>query len=150
MKDKLNNFSCCRWPTVCLTTTTNRLKLYFAGSWDFPCMLKVWKCGSRVVTKMALEGDEVGLENLFVDTSDTTVTFPNCPDVATEFFKPQRTSTRKPQKSIDEKLQEHIDVADEYLLRAQGGVTVGTRSQFKLSFHFSQVGWYNPLTDTFN
>ena len=33
---------------------------------------------------MALEGEEVGLENLFVDTSDTTVTFPNCPDVATE------------------------------------------------------------------
>ena len=77
-------------------------------------------------------------------------TFPNCPDVATEFFKPQRTSTRKPQKSIDEKLQEHIDVADEYLLRAQGGVTVGTRSLFKLSFHFSQVGWYNSLTDTFD
>ena len=98
---------------------------------------------------MALEGEEVGLENLFVDTSDTRVTFPNSPDVATEFFKPQRTSTRKPQKSIDEKLQEHIDVADEYLLRAQGGVTVGTRSQFKLSFHFSQVGWYNSLTDTF-
>ena len=36
---------------------------------------------------MALEGDEVGFENLFVDTSDTTVSFPNCPDVATEFFK---------------------------------------------------------------
>ena len=34
---------------------------------------------------MALEGDKVGLENLFVDKSDTTVTFPNCPDVATEF-----------------------------------------------------------------
>ena len=54
---------------------------------------------------MALESEEVGLENLFVDTSDTTATFP---DVATEFFKPQQTSTRKPQKSIDEKLQEHI------------------------------------------
>ena len=24
------------------------------------------------------------------------------------------------------------------------------RSQFKLSFHFSQVGWYNSLTDTFD
>ena len=57
---------------------------------------------------MALEGDEVGLENLFVDTSDTTVTFPNCPDVATEFFKPQRTSTRKTE-SIDEKIQAYID-----------------------------------------
>ena len=64
-----------------------------------------------------------------------------------------QTSTnkyKKPRKSIDEKLQEHIDVADEYLLRAQGGVTVGKRSQFKLSFHFSQVGWYNSLTDTFD
>ena len=55
---------------------------------------------------MALEGDEVGLENLFVDTSDTI--FPNCPDVATEFFKPQRTSTRKTE-SIDEKIQAYID-----------------------------------------
>ena len=24
------------------------------------------------------------------------------------------------------------------------------RSQFKLSFHFSQVGWYNLLTDTYD
>ena len=24
------------------------------------------------------------------------------------------------------------------------------RSQFKLSFYFSQVGWYNSLTDTFD
>ena len=68
---------------------------------------------------MGLEGDQVGLENLF----DTTVTFPNCPDVATEFFQPQRTSTKKPDKSIDEKVKEALDVYD---------------------------GWYNSLTDTFD
>ena len=72
---------------------------------------------------MALEGDQVGLENLFVDQSDTTVTFPNCPDVATEFFQPQRTSTKKPDKSIDEKVKEALDVYD---------------------------GCYNSLTDTFD
>ena len=44
--------------------------------------------GIAVVTKIALEGDQVGLSNIFIDTSDTTVTFPNCPDVATEFFQP--------------------------------------------------------------
>ena len=59
----------------------------------YPMWVIVWIC--KVVTKMALEGDQVGLENLFVDQSDTTVTFPNCPDVATEFFQPQRTSTKK-------------------------------------------------------
>ena len=72
---------------------------------------------------MALEGDQVGLENLFVDQSDTTVTFPNCPYVATEFFQPQRTSTKKPDKSIDEKVKEALDVYD---------------------------GCYNSLTDTFD
>ena len=72
---------------------------------------------------MALEGDQIGLENLFVDQSYTTVTFPNCPDVATEFFQPQRTSTKKPDKSIDEKVKEALDVYD---------------------------GWYNSLTDTFD
>ena len=61
----------------------------------------------KVFTEMALEGDQVGLEKLYLDTSDTTVTFPNCPDVATEFLKPQRTSTRKTE-SIDEKIQAHI------------------------------------------
>ena len=66
--------------------------------------------GIAVVTKMALEGDQVGLENLFIDTSDTIVTFPNCPDVATEFFQPQRTSTRKPpDKRISDLVQRHID-----------------------------------------
>ena len=64
---------------------------------------------------MALEGDQVGLENLFVDQSDTTVTFRNCPDVATEFFQPQRTSTKKPDNSIDEKVKEALDVYDEYM-----------------------------------
>lgn len=59
----------------------------------------------------------MGLENLYMDTSDTTVTFPHCPDVATEFFQPQRTSTKKPE-SIDEKLQAHIDQYDEYMQRA--------------------------------
>ena len=77
---------------------------------------------------MALEGDEVGLENLFVDTSDTTVTFPNCPDVATEFFKPRRTSTRKTE-SIDEKIQAHIDRYDEYMQRTQRGVTIYGREK---------------------
>ena len=69
----------------------------------------------KVFINMALEGDQVGLENLFVDQSNTTVTFPDCPDVATEFFQPQWTITRKPEKSIDEKVQEHIDRYDEYL-----------------------------------
>ena len=72
---------------------------------------------------MGLEGDQVGLENLIVDQSDTTVTFPNCPDVATEFFRPQRTSTKKPDKSIYKKVKEALDVYD---------------------------GWYNSLTDTFD
>ena len=67
--------------------------------------------GIAVVSKkMALEGDQVGLEKLFVDTSDTDVTFPSCPDVAREFFQPQRTSTRKPpDKGISDKIQYHID-----------------------------------------
>ena len=39
---------------------------------------------------MALEGDQVGLENIFVDKTDETVTFPNVPDVESLFFQPQR------------------------------------------------------------
>ena len=73
---------------------------------------------------MALEGDQVGLENLVVDQSDTTVTFPNCPDIAREFFQPQRTSTKKPDKSINEKVQEHMDRYDEYMRKQQRGVTI--------------------------
>ena len=30
---------------------------------------------------MTLEDDQVGLEKLFADNSDETVSFPNCPDV---------------------------------------------------------------------
>ena len=82
---------------------------------------------------MALEGDQVGLENLSVDQSDTTVTFPNCPYVASEIFQPKRTSTKKPDKSTW--VCRYVMLKD-------------ARSQFKLSFHFSQVVWYNSLTDT--
>ena len=65
---------------------------------------------------MALEGDQVGLERLYFDTSDTTVTFPNCPD-ASEFFKPQRTSTRKsPDKVISEKIQYQIVMRSIYAI----------------------------------
>ena len=74
---------------------------------------------------MAFEGDQVGLENLFIDTSDTIVTFPNCPDVATEFFQPQRTSTRKPpDKRISDLVQRHIDLYEEHLSKVHGGVTI--------------------------
>ena len=67
----------------------------------------------------------MGLENLFIDTSDTTVTFPNCPDVATEFFQPQRTLTRKPQdERISDLVQRHIDSYEEHLSKAHGGVTI--------------------------
>ena len=41
--------------------------------------------------------------------------FPNCPDVTSLFFQPQRSSTIKLDKSIDEKVQEHADWYDEYL-----------------------------------
>ena len=34
---------------------------------------------------MALEGDQVGLENLFVDKTDETETFSNVPDVESLF-----------------------------------------------------------------
>ena len=67
----------------------------------------------------------MGLENLFIDTSDTTVSFPNCPDVATEFFQPQCTSTRKPpDKRISDLVQRHIDSYEEHLSKAHGGVTI--------------------------
>ena len=78
---------------------------------------------------MALEGDQVGLEKLFVDKSDETVTFPNCPDVKSQFFQPQRSSTIKLDKSIDEKVQEHVDRYDEYLPRAQRGLTLYGREK---------------------
>ena len=35
--------------------------------------------------------------------------FPNCPDVTSLFFQPQRSSTIKLDKSMDEKVQEHAD-----------------------------------------
>ena len=34
---------------------------------------------------MALEGDQIGLENLFVDKTDETETFSNVPDVESLF-----------------------------------------------------------------
>ena len=88
---------------------------------------------------MALEGDEVGLENLFVDTSDTTVTFPNCPDFG-EFSNVGILCAQPVQRSLtaeEDQLTGYVMLKD-------------ARSQFKLSFHFSQVGWYNSLTDTFD
>ena len=39
----------------------------------------------KFVVKMALEGDQIGLENLFVDKTDETKTFSNVPDVESLF-----------------------------------------------------------------
>ena len=78
---------------------------------------------------MALEGDQVCLEKLFVDKSDKTVTFPNCPNVASLFFQPWRSSTIKLDKSIDEKVQEHVYRYDEYLPWAQRGLALYGREK---------------------
>ena len=68
-----------------------------------------------------------------MDKSDETVTFPNCPDVESQLFQPQRSSTIKQNKSIDEKVQEHVDQYDEYLPRAQRGLTLCGREKEGIS-----------------
>ena len=78
---------------------------------------------------MALWGDQVGFEKLFVDKSDETVTFPNCPYVKSLFFQPQHSSTIKLDKSIDEKVQEHVDRYDEKLPWVQRGLALYWREK---------------------
>ena len=64
-----------------------------------------------------------------MDKSDEIVTFPIYPDVESLFFQPQRSSTIKVNKCMDEKVQEHVDRYDEYLPRAQRGLTLCGREK---------------------
>ena len=64
-----------------------------------------------------------------MDKSDGTVTFPNCPDAKSLFFHPQRSSTMKQDKYVDIKMQGHVDQYDEYLPRAQRGLTLCGREK---------------------
>ena len=65
--------------------------------------------------------------------------FPNCPDVTSLFFQPQRSSTIKLDKSIDEKVQEHADRYDEYLPWVQRGLTMHGREKEWRSFVYVYI-----------
>ena len=78
-----------------------------------------------------------------MDKSDEIVTFPIYPDVESLFFQPQRSSTIKVDKSINEKVQEHVDRYDEYLPRAQRGLTLYGREKEERSDKFGAAGLVN-------